>query len=142
MAITLSDRERRYIALFEAETDAAARDCVVIDDGDRVLFVVAPDDMARAVGPDGRTVNRLRDRLGKEVDLIADADTPEAFVANALAPAAVYGVTVENCDEGRIARADVDEADMGVAIGTDGRNIEAARLLAKRHFDVNDIELG
>ena len=142
MGITLSDTERRFIALAGTETGAAVRDCVVEDDG-RLLLVVAPDDMATAIGPDGRTVRALEDKLGREVRLVADAETPEDFVANALAPAAVYGVKVEETDEGeRIAVADVDPADRGAAIGSGGRNIEAARVLAKRHFGVDDVRIG
>ena len=140
MGITLSDRERRFIALLEDLTDATARDCVVDEDRDRVAFVVAPGDMAKAIGPDGRAVERLEERIGREVVLVEDADDPRTFVANALAPAAVYDVTVSRGDE-TVAYAEVDDADRGVAIGTDGRNIETARVLAARHFDVDDVRL-
>ena len=40
-----------------------------------------------------------------------------------------------------VAVAEVDDADHGAAIGTDGRNIHKARRLADRHFDIDDIEL-
>ena len=140
MGITLSDRERRFIALLTEASDATVRDCIVADDG-RLVFVVAPDDMAAAIGPDGRTVRALEDRLDREVRLVADADSVEHFVANALAPAAVYGVEVEARDGDRVAIVDVDPADRGAAIGAGGRNIEAARRLAKRHYEIDDIEL-
>lgn len=141
MGITLSDRERRFIALLEEESGAAVRDCVVEDDG-RLLFVVAPDDMAAAIGPDGRTVRGLEERLDREIRLVADAERAEDFVANALAPAAVYGVDVEEDEDGRtVATADVDPDDRGAAIGAGGRNVEAARLLSKRHFDVDDVRI-
>lgn len=140
MAITLSDRERRFIALLEEETDATARDCVVEDEDGRVLFVVAPSDMALAIGPDGQAVQRVEDRIGRDVALVEDADDPEVFVANALAPAAVYNVTISSGEE-TVAYAEVDDADRGVAIGTDGRNIRSARTLAARHFDVDDVQL-
>ena len=141
MGITLSDRERRFIALLEEESGAAVRDCVVEDDG-RLLFVVAPDDMAAAIGPDGRTVRGLEERLDREIRLVADAGRAEDFVANALAPAAVYGVEIEEDEEGRtVAVADVDPEDRGAAIGAGGRNVEAARVLAKRHCDVDEIRI-
>lgn len=137
MTISLSDEARRHIALFEDVTGAAARDCVVEDD--RVLFVVAPGDMARAIGPDGSTVRKVEERLGTDVELVEDADTPEAFVRNALAPAVVRNVTVsENTDT--VAYVEVPAADRGVAIGADGRTIAAARLLAERHFGIDDVE--
>jgi N utilization substance protein A len=85
-------------------------------------------------------VRCLEDRLGKDVDLVEDADTPEAFVANALSPAAVYNVTISE-NRTTIAYAEVAEEDTGVAIGSGGRNIETARLLADRHFDIDDVQL-
>jgi N utilization substance protein A len=146
MRVTLSDEARQYIALFEEETGATARDCVVMDDEDdgdsdeRLVFLVKPGDMGRAIGSGGETVRKLEDRLGTDVVLVEDADTAEAFVANALAPAAVYNVTVSEDDE-TVAYAEVDSADTGVAIGEDGRNIRAAEALAKRHYDIDDIQL-
>ena len=144
MRVTLSDEARRYIALFEEETGATARDCLVVEDdadGDeRVVFLVTAGDMGKAIGSGGETVRDLEARLDREVTLVEDADTAEAFVANALAPAAVYNVTVSEDDE-TVAYAEVDAADTGVAIGEDGRNIGVAERLAKRHYDVDDIQL-
>jgi len=82
----------------------------------------------------------VADRLGRRVKLVEDADTPEAFVANALAPAAVRHVTVSEQGD-RVAYAEVPPDDRGAAIGRDGRNIETARTLARRHHDVDDIQL-
>ena len=140
MRVTLSDAARRHIALFEDVTRATAVDCLFDDPNDRVCFLVAAGEMADAIGPDGRTVERVEQRLDRQVTLVENADTPEAFVANALAPAAVYNVTISE-NHGTVAYAEVDRADRGVAIGADGRRIETARRLAKRHFDIDDIEL-
>jgi len=41
----------------------------------------------------------------------------------------------------RVAYVEVPEPDRGVAIGADGANIETARTLAKRHYDIDDIQL-
>ncbi|MFC7081487.1 NusA-like transcription termination signal-binding factor [Halorussus caseinilyticus] len=144
MRVTLSDEARQYIALFEDETGATARDCVVFEGGDdgeeRIVFLVKPGDMAKAIGSGGETVRNLESQLDKAVVLVEDADTPEAFVANALAPAAVYNVTVSEDDE-TVAYAEVDSEDTGIAIGEGGRNITAAEKLAKRHYDIDDIQL-
>lgn len=129
------------MALFEDETGASAVDCVVDDDHDRVLMLVAAGEMGQAIGPDGQTVERVERRLGRTVSLVEDATDPETFVASALAPAVVHNVTVSEVDDERVAYAEVDDADRGVAIGADGRTIEAARVLARRRFDLDDVEL-
>ena len=152
MRITLTDDARRRIALFEDVTGATAKDCLAYerdandeDDVDdrrrpRLVFLVKAGEMGKAIGPDGRTVRKVEEKLGTDVALVEDADTAGAFVASALAPAAVYNVTISENDS-TIAYAEVDPADTGVAIGKGGRNIEAARRLAKRHFDIDDIQL-
>ena len=140
MAIRLSDEARQLAALFESETEATVRDCVIDDDHGRVLLLIKPGEMAQAIGPAGEHVSRVEDRVGKPIKLVEDAETAEVFVANALAPAAVYNVTISENDD-RVAYVEVDDADRGAAIGDGGKNIDAARLLAKRHFDVDDVEL-
>jgi len=141
MTISLTDEARRAIALAEDVADVTVRDCVFDDDHDRVVFVVAAGEIGKAIGRDGRTVDRIEERIGRDVTLVEDAPTPEDFVANTLAPAAVHAVTIEDGADGPVAHAEVDERDIGTAIGTDGRRIELARELAARHFDLDDIEL-
>jgi len=138
MRVTLSDDARRYLALFEDETGATARDCLVYDD--RIVVLVAAGEMGQAIGPRGQHVTAVEEKVGRDVELVEDADTPEAFVASVLAPAAVRHVTVSEQND-RVAYAEVPEDDRGAAIGRDGRNIEAARELARRHFDIDDIQL-
>lgn len=140
MTVTLSDRARQYIGLFETEVGVTIRDCVVDEEFDRVLFVVKAGQMGEAIGPEGCNVDRIENRIGQSVELVENADTPERFIANALTPAAVYNVTISENDD-RVAYAEVDHDDTGAAIGKNGRNIEAARLLAERHFDIDDIQL-
>jgi N utilization substance protein A len=160
--IRLSDEARQLIAFFEKESGATIRDCVLEDsasrsdaDGssgeqsdprdDRVVFVVAPGEMADAIGPQGRTVSRVEERVGTRVELVEDADDPGTFVANALRPAAVYDVqVVERDGEGgteTVAYAEVNAADFGAAIGSGGQNIRMAERLAARHVGVDAVEL-
>ena len=140
MTITLTDEARRLIPIIEDETDATVRDCVVDEENDRLLVVVKPGEMSQAIGPGGRTIQGLESELGRDIKLVEDAEDAETFVANALAPAAVYNVTISENDD-RLAYVEVDNHDRGVAIGKDGKNIAAARTLAARHFDIDDIEL-
>ncbi|MFC4436335.1 MULTISPECIES: NusA-like transcription termination signal-binding factor [Natrialbaceae] len=144
MAVTLDDDARQYLALFEEVTGVAGQDCIVDEaDGDsdgRLILVVASDQMGDAIGPGGQTVQRFEDQVEAPVRLVEDADDAETFVANALAPAAVYNVTISENDD-TVAYVEVADEDRGVAIGTNGRTVDAARTLADRHFDVDDIQL-
>ena len=138
MRLTLSDDARRFIGLFDEETGVSPRDCLV--ESDRLVFVIPAGKMADAIGPNGRTVQRVERKIDRTIELVEDAETAEAFIKSALAPAAVRGMTISK-QNGKVAFVEVNEADRGVAIGSGGKNIETARILAKRHFDVADIQL-
>jgi len=138
MHVELSDEARRYIGRFDELTGVAPTDCLV--ESDRLVFLVPAGEMAAAIGQAGETVAEAERRLGKAVELVEDADTPAAFVASALAPAAVNAVTISEQND-RVAYVEVPEPDRGVAIGADGANIETARRLARRHHDIDDIQL-
>jgi len=138
MHVELSDEARRYMGRFDELTGVAPRDCLV--ESNRLVFVIPAGEMAAAIGQGGETVTEAERQLGRSVELVEDADTPESFVASALAPAAVAAVTISEQDD-RVAYVEVAPADRGVAIGANGQNIETARTLAKRHYDVDDVQL-
>ncbi|WP_135305348.1 NusA-like transcription termination signal-binding factor [Haloarcula amylovorans] len=140
MRIEISDEARRLVALFEDEADVTVRDCIVDEAHDQIVYLVKRGEMADAIGPGGQTVGTVEEQLGRDVKLVEDAETAENFVANALAPAAVYNVTISENDD-TVAYVEVAQEDRGAAIGREGRNIDAARQLAKRHFGIDGIEL-
>ena len=140
MAVELSDEARRLVALFQDEAGVTVRDCVLVDDHDLVVFLVEAGQMAEAIGPQGRVVKRVERLLDRDVKLVENARSPAAFVANAIAPAAVYNVTISH-NRDTVAYVEVAQEDRGVAIGRDGKNIDAARRLVRRNCDVDGIEL-
>ncbi|AFZ72427.1 NusA-like transcription termination signal-binding factor [Natronobacterium gregoryi] len=141
MGITLDDDTRQYLATFEDVTGVNGRDCIVTGEREsRLLIVVETDRIGEAIGPGGRTVTRFEKQIDMPVRLVEGADDPEEFVANALAPAAVYNVTISENDD-TVAYVEVAREDRGVAIGSSGRRIDAARRLAERHFGIDDVQL-
>ncbi|MHC3436821.1 NusA-like transcription termination signal-binding factor [Natrialbaceae archaeon A-gly3] len=138
MGVTLDDDARRYLAAFEDMTGVAGRDCVVREE--RLLVVVAPGEMAEAIGPGGKTVRRFEEHVDRSVRLVENAGEPADFIVNALAPAVVHNVTISENDD-VVAYVEVAREDRGVAIGKDGWTIEATRTLANRHFGINDVQL-
>lgn len=138
MRVELTDEARQYASRFADVTGVTPVDCLVREDGDRLVVVVPQGQKGEAVGPAGATVSRAEELLSTEIDVVEHAETAAAFVANALAPAAVRSVTVSS--QG-VAFAEVRPADRGVAIGENGRTIEIARELVARHHDVGDVEL-
>jgi N utilization substance protein A len=130
----------RFIALLENLTGAIAKDCVVETEGNRIIFVIRPGDMGLAIGKNGMNIERARKVIGRSVEIVEYAETPEEFLKNIIAPAKVRGIKLTKNSEGNtIAHVTVDPHDKGMAIGKSGKNIAKTRLLMKRHFDLSNV---
>jgi len=130
----------RFIALLENLTGAIAKDCVVESEGNRIIFVIRPGDMGLAIGRNGMNIERARKVIGRNVEIVEYAETPEEFLKNIVAPAKVRGIKITKNSEGNtVAQVTVDPHDKGMAIGKSGRNITKTRLLMKRHFDLSNV---
>jgi N utilization substance protein A len=131
----------RYIALFENTTGATAKDCLVDDENNRVIFVVKSGDMGIAIGKNGEHINRVVKNIGRHVEVVEYSDNPETFIKGLLLPANVNDVKIGYKGDRRIAYVEVSTKEKGLAIGRNGRNIEKVKLLAKRHHDIDDVTI-
>lgn len=138
--IKLTMEEIKLMALFGDITGAEVKDCVVDQEGERLIFVVSPGHLGMAIGRRGVTIKRARTILKRDIDVVEDADSPENFVRNALAPAQISTVNIKEQSQGRrVAIVSVSSENRGRVIGRNGRNIERARLLARRHHGIDAI---
>ena len=128
----------RYIALFESQTGAQAKDCYEDADG-RLIFVVKNGDMGLAIGRGGEHINRVRTSIGKHIEVVEYSDDPVEFVKNAFQPLSVKKADVVSKDGKRIAYVEVLTKEKGLAIGRDGKNIEKIKKICRRHHNIDDV---
>lgn len=138
--VKLSMEDMGLIARFEQITGVSAVDVVRDDDGERIIVVVRAKQLGKAIGKGGINVKAASDAFGRVVDVVEMAGTAEDFVKSALAPARVESVKIiEHRDGTKVASVTVKSDDRGIAIGRDGRNVARARILVRRHFDLNNV---
>ena len=138
--VKLSMDDMGLIARFEQITGVSAVDVVRDDDGERIIVVVRAKQLGKAIGKGGINVRAASDAFGRAIDVVEMAATAEDFVKSALAPARVESVKIiEHRDGTRVASVTVKSDDRGIAIGRDGRNVARARILVRRHFDLNNV---
>jgi len=136
--IRLSDEEMRYITLFESISGATAKDCIIDNNTNRVIFIIKKGEMGMAIGKNGVNIKRATKLIGRPVEVVESGDTPEELIRNALFPAKIHAVKITRDAFGRlVAHVAVDPKDKGLAIGREGMRIQRARLLAKRYFDID-----
>ncbi len=138
--VKLSMDDMGLIARFEQITGVSAVDIVRDDDGERIIVVVRAKQLGKAIGKGGINVRAASDAFGRAIDVVEMAETAEDFVKSALAPARVESVKIiKHRDGTRVASVTVKSDDRGIAIGRDGRNVARARILVRRHFDLNNV---
>jgi N utilization substance protein A len=140
--IKFTTKEMRYISLFESITGANAKDCIVNEEQDRVIFVVKEGEVGMAIGRGGRNIHALERMTSKKHEIIEYSEEPAQFIKNALKPAKVNEVRITEKPNGdTIAVVAVRPRDKGVAIGKNGRNAERLRFLAKRYFQIQNVSI-
>lgn len=138
--IKLTSDELRLMSLFQSITSVTARDCVVDDKMDRVIFIVNKGQMGLAIGKGGMTIRQLQNVVAKKVELVEYSDDASDFVRNILNPQMVNEVKItQRTDGSKQAVVLVDAKRKGVVVGKEGRNAEKARLLAKRYFQISNV---
>ncbi|MGC2575550.1 MAG: NusA-like transcription termination signal-binding factor [Candidatus Nitrosopolaris sp.] len=138
--IKLTPDEFRLISLFQSITSASARDCIVDDKMERVIFVVNKGQMGLAIGKGGATIKQLQNVVAKKVELVEYSDEASDFIRNILNSEMVKEVKInERSDGSKQAVVFVDPKRKGVVVGREGRNAEKARLLAKRYFQISNV---
>jgi len=138
--IKLTSEELQLMSLFQSVTGATARDCIIDEKLDRVIFVVRKGEMGLAIGKNGATIKTLQSVVGKKIELVEYSDDPVEFVRNMLGANMVLDVKINEKDDGtNVAVAIVDPRKKGIVVGREGRNAEKARLLARRYFQISNV---
>src|SRR5919199_1917083 len=138
--IKLTSDELRLMSLFQSITSATARDCIVDDRMDRVIFVVNKGHMGLAIGKGGTTIKHLQNVVGKKVELVEYSDDACKFISNILNSDLINEIKINvRIDGTKQAVVIVDAKKKGVVVGREGRNAEKARILARRYFQISNV---
>jgi N utilization substance protein A len=132
--------------LFELEVPEIAEDIVEItnvarEPGHRTKIAVRSNDpgvdpKGACVGPRGMRVRSVVNELrGEKIDIVLYSDDPAQFVAEALSPAKVKSVHIDQ--EERTAHVIVPDYQLSLAIGKEGQNARLAARLTGWRIDIS-----
>ena len=135
--------------LFETEIPEVAQGLVEIKDiarepGSRSKVSVYTEEedidaVGACLGPRSSRINNISDELhGEKIDVIQWASDPDAYVANALQPAKVIKVHLN--ERQHLAEAVVPDYQLSLAIGKEGQNVRLAARLTGWRIDIHNEE--
>ena len=137
------------VALFELEVPEIGQELLSImggarDPGRRAKIAVKSNDrrtdpIGACVGMRGSRVQAVSNELaGERIDIILWDDNPAQFVINAMAPAEVASIVVD--EENRSMDIAVEEPNLSQAIGRGGQNVRLASELSGWELNVLTVE--
>ena len=99
------------------------------------------DPIGACVGPKGSRVNTVvRELHDEKIDIVKYSEVVEEYIASALAPSEVIGVTI--LDEGKSCRVVVPDNQLSLAIGKEGQNVRLAARLTGYKIDIKPASQG
>lgn len=146
-AVILSrSHPKMVVRLFETEVPEIASEIVKINSvareaGGRTKIAVSTDDekidpIGACVGQKGTRVLAVINELGGEkIDIILYDEEPAKFIANALSPAKIIDVQMD--EKEKVANVEVTEDQLSLAIGKGGQNVRLAAKLTGWKIDVS-----
>ena len=144
--ITVSRSHPEFVKrLFEEEVTEIQDGIVTIESiareaGSRTKIAVSTvdpnvDAVGACVGMIGSRVNAIVNELrGEKIDIVNWSDMPEIFIENALSPAVVMDVSIDEYE--KTARVIVPENQLSLAIGKEGQNARLAAKLTGYKIDI------
>jgi transcription termination/antitermination protein NusA len=140
--IKLSSEQLSLLSMFQGMTGATAKDCVLDEKLGRLIFVVQKGQMGLAIGKEGGSVKKIERVVRKPVEVVEWADDIEGLVRNAFGPKYVQEVRVSERPDGtKGVVVVVDPRKKGAVLGVGGKNAEKVRLLARRYFEVGNLQI-
>lgn len=133
----LGSSELNYIRAFERISRVQARDCVVGDKN--VTYIVMEKDMGQAIGKNGLTIKKAKEKIGKEIELLAYSKDPETFVKKAFYRIGFQDTEIEG-SERKVMLLHLDSENRRKMLSNIGK-LKKIKEIVKRNYAIEDIKV-
>ena len=127
----------KYISIFETLTKASVKDC--IQEHNSIIFIVAENEIAKAIGRNGINVRKIEGAINKKVKIVEFSDNLLQFIRNLIMPIKPRDIMQQ---EGIVTIAGSDSSSKSLLIGRNGSNLRFYERIVSRYFkDVAEIKV-
>jgi transcription termination/antitermination protein NusA len=119
----------QYINYFEKTTRAKVKDCFF--EGEKLIFIVQPNQARLAIGKQGINVKRFTEKTGKKIKIIEFNEDPLIFVKSLISPIKANNIEQE---EDMIIISVQSTKDKGLLIGRNAKNLENLKKHVQKYF--------
>ncbi|RME78114.1 NusA-like transcription termination signal-binding factor [Candidatus Woesearchaeota archaeon] len=135
----LDEETLQTIALFEKLVKCRAKDAFFDPIQDRMVFVVFPGEIYKAIGKDGAGAKKLENTFKKKIKIVEWSDKKERFIRNMCYPHNVS--KVEQLEEDVFVVHGETEQDRGLLIGRKAQNLRNLEKNLRRYFPVKEVKV-
>lgn len=134
--ITYDTDMLRAITMFEDITGVEVREAILKED--EAYFVVPEGKAGMAIGKGGKVVQKVQDKLDKNVKVYEYSDNIGKFLNN-IVPTDIRGVDIEENDGKKEVEISVPRENKGRVVGKNGQRIQSIRELLQRTHNVSEV---
>ncbi|MBW2963881.1 NusA-like transcription termination signal-binding factor [Candidatus Woesearchaeota archaeon] len=137
--IIIDEETMKKMALFEAVTKAKVKDFFDDPVQERLVFIVLPGELWKALGKKGANVKRLEEKFKRKIKIVEYSEDLLTFIKNMAMPLRISDVTE---DEGIVTIRHEDMQTKGLLIGKNARNLRNMEKNIQRYFsDLKEIKV-
>ena len=126
----------KYISLFEALTRSKLKDCFELDE--RLVFIVQPGEIGKAIGKKAANVKRLENILKRKIRIIEFNPDIVEFMSNVIYPIKAKAIEYNN---NIIVISSPDSHSRGILIGKGAETLRNNEKIVKRYFEIHEIKV-
>lgn len=126
----------KCMKLFEEMTGAKLKDCFF--DREKLVFLVEPGEMGRALGKNKSNIPRLEKALNRKIKIVEFSPVRLQFITNYLAPLKILDVKEEG---DLVTVTGADTKTKGLIIGIKAQNLRNLEKVVSKYFPIKEIRV-
>ncbi len=124
------------MSLFEKITGASLKDCFF--NRDKIVFVVQPGEMGRALGKQKSNIERVEKALNRKIKIVEFSPDKLTFIRNLMFPLKILDMSE---DEGIVTIKGPDMKTKGLMIGARAQNLRNYEEIVRKYFALKEIKV-
>jgi len=136
--LKLSLQQIQLINALDSIARVGAKDCFI--DGESIVYLVPESQMRQAIGKSGSTVELIKKKLGKRVELFEFTESAEKFFEKAFFKAKIDKVEIKDMKERKVAIVQVDNTNKKIIL-QNMRRLKRIKELAKRNYSIDEVRI-
>ena len=136
--ITYDANSLKIMTLFESITKSRVKDCFIDELQNKMVFVVQPGQLWKALGAKGDNVKKLESKLNRKIKIVEFNSDKIKFIKNMIFPLKANDIKEE--DDVIIINSD-DTKIKGLLIGRNAANLRNLETNVQRFFKIKEIKV-